>query len=366
MELFIFLIIIAFLTVMQAATPFLLKQTVAFGVTIPEGNIDNKQVALYKRNYTATVLTIGILAIVAYLWVSSILTKEDLVLAGLALQFIVLGSSMILYFYFHLKLMALKKKEAWGKDLKQVTVTDLSMRSLDEMLPNYLFALPMIITLGLLAYTAIHYPALPEKIPTHWGPSGQPDAFSDKSPFSVIAMLLILLIMQAMFGMIHWSTKNAGIRLRAAKRQSTKIQQLSFRKYSSWLLFFVSILVTAMLGYFQMVTIHEELGNTAVLFILPIGFMILTLAATAFYSFKIGQGGSRIEVDLPEDAIEGLTDTDEDAHWKAGLFYVNRNDPSLFVEKRFGVGWSINFGQPLAYFIVFVPLVLILLISFLL
>jgi len=28
------------------------------------------------------------------------------------------------------------------------------------------------------------------------------------------------------------------------------------------------------------------------------------------------------------------------------LFYVNRDDPALFIEKRFGVGYTLNFGHP--------------------
>jgi uncharacterized membrane protein len=27
------------------------------------------------------------------------------------------------------------------------------------------------------------------------------------------------------------------------------------------------------------------------------------------------------------------------------MFYINPNDPALFVEKRFGVGYSVNFGN---------------------
>jgi len=45
-------------------------------------------------------------------------------------------------------------------------------------------------------------------------------------------------------------------------------------------------------------------------------------------------------------------------------FYFNKNDPSIFVEKRFGVGWTINFANPVGYLIVFVPLIIIIIISF--
>ncbi len=34
--------------------------------------------------------------------------------------------------------------------------------------------------------------------------------------------------------------------------------------------------------------------------------------------------------------------------WKYGAFYVNRDDPSMFVEKRFGLGYTINFANPKA------------------
>lgn len=39
---------------------------------------------------------------------------------------------------------------------------------------------------------------------------------------------------------------------------------------------------------------------------------------------------------------------DDDAQWKLGMFYVNKNDSSLFIEKRYGIGFTINFGNPLA------------------
>jgi uncharacterized membrane protein len=37
------------------------------------------------------------------------------------------------------------------------------------------------------------------------------------------------------------------------------------------------------------------------------------------------------------------------AHYKGGLFYVNPDDPRLWVEKRIGYGWTLNFARPAAY-----------------
>jgi uncharacterized membrane protein len=39
---------------------------------------------------------------------------------------------------------------------------------------------------------------------------------------------------------------------------------------------------------------------------------------------------------------------DDDRYWYGGLFYSNPDDPALFVEKRYGLGWTLNFGHPQA------------------
>ncbi|MFJ7934898.1 DUF1648 domain-containing protein [Sporosarcina sp. NPDC096371] len=368
MTLIIFLIIIAFIVVIQSATPFLLRKNIAFGVTIPEGHTDNPMVASYKKMYSSIILIIGILSLIGYaIWANgSTLSEEKIVLMGLAIQFGILFLNMALYLYFHAKTTHLKRINDWGADLKQVRIADLAVRTKDEMLPSYLYALPMLITIGLIVYTATQYGIMPDMIPTHWGPNGQPDAFSPKTPFSVIALPLILLVIQGMMLGTNVFTKRSGIRLNPAKGKTSQVQQLSFRKYTSWFLFMTSILITILMGFLHLTTIHEGLGNAAILFALPLGFLLIILLATAVYAFKIGQSGSRIDVSFEDDTVPGITAVDDDQYWKMGVFYVNKNDPSIFVEKRFGVGWTVNFGQPLGYLILIGPLVLILVITFLL
>jgi uncharacterized membrane protein len=33
------------------------------------------------------------------------------------------------------------------------------------------------------------------------------------------------------------------------------------------------------------------------------------------------------------------------------MFYVNPDDPAILVEKRFGIGYTLNFGRPAAWFV---------------
>jgi len=73
-------------------------------------------------------------------------------------------------------------------------------------------------------------------------------------------------------------------------------------------------------------------------------------------------GDSSEERDQPMTARGDAT---PDSAWKGGVFYYNPDDPALFVEKRYGLGWTLNFGHPQAKLILvgllLVPLVLSLL-----
>lgn len=39
-------------------------------------------------------------------------------------------------------------------------------------------------------------------------------------------------------------------------------------------------------------------------------------------------------------------------YWKLGIFYLNKEDKALFVQKRFGIGISFNFVNPITYVII--------------
>jgi uncharacterized membrane protein len=367
MTILISVIIIAFIGVLQAAIPYLLKNTIVFGVTIPSNQTNHSTLSSYKKYYSATIFSISLISLLGYLiyTFSNQLSDETIILTGVALQFAILFASMALYFYFHAKTSLLKREQKWGSDLKQVKITDLAVRSADEMLPWTIYLLPIFITIGLIIYTFTQYTNLPDLIPTHWGIDGQPDAFTVKTPFSVFATLLILLMMQGMILGINEMTKKSGIKINAVNKNRSRAQQLSFRKYTSWFLFVITLLMTVLFCFLQINMIHENIVNPALMLALSLGFFVTVLALTAIYAFKVGQGGSRLEVNVADEEVEGITNFDDDRFWKLGVIYVNKNDPSVFVEKRFGVGWTINLGRPTALLIIFLPLIIILTISLL-
>ncbi len=48
-------------------------------------------------------------------------------------------------------------------------------------------------------------------------------------------------------------------------------------------------------------------------------------------------------------ADRGRTDAifrDDERYWSGGILYNNPDDPAMFVPKRYGLGWTLNFGHP--------------------
>lgn len=362
MSLTIFLIIIVFMAGIQTAIPYLVKRTVVFGVTIPEQYLKDKTLSAFKRTYAILVSFISIIVLGIYVfWTLSSNPSEELtVLAGVIIEFGIIFISMSLYFYYHGKTIVFKKKYSITDNVKQVQITDLSVRAQDEMLPWYVYLLPVLISVGLFGYTILKYDVLPDRIPTHWGPTGKPDAFTAKNPLSAVSLPLTLLVLQLMFMGINIGTKKSGIKLSAANTNASRLRQLTLRKYSSWFLFIVSILLTMMFSFFHLTTIHPHLFIDKAMAAAPFTFLIVILLGTVIFAVKVGRADKQPVKEMEND----ISDIDEDSYWKGGLFYFNKKDPSIFVEKRFGVGWTINFANPIGYLFVVVPLLVILLLSF--
>ncbi|MBK3497362.1 DUF1648 domain-containing protein [Viridibacillus sp. YIM B01967] len=360
---FIFsLVMFGLIGLLQAFAPYWIKETIVFGVTVPDQKANHPVVKTSKRTYTLTILVILSITMLGYiLWgtISSV-NDEWLIFVGVVLQFILIGISMVLYFIMHNKITKLKKVEKWGAELKQVKVTDWSVRARDEMLPMSYFLLPVFVVVGLIIYTYVQYPLLPEKIPMHWGPNGQPDDFADKNRFSVIALPLILLTMQIMFVGIIELTRRSGIKISATRTEQSIRQQLGMRKYSSWFMFLMTMLITILFSFLQLMTIHSGLISEKVMLGMFLGFLFITIAGSIAFAVKLSSLGDARGNNY---SASGITDIDEDQYWIGGLIYFNRNDPSVFVEKRFGVGWTINMARPIAHVCIFGPILLIILIS---
>ncbi len=94
---------------------------------------------------------------------------------------------------------------------------------------------------------------------------------------------------------------------------------------------------------------------------LPPGLMTIFIisglvgsVALVAVALKSGQGGWRLRAATSASASgqhAPAGDHTPDDCWKGGVIYYNPADPAMWVEKRFGIGWTVNFGNPGAWFV---------------
>lgn len=85
----------------------------------------------------------------------------------------------------------------------------------------------------------------------------------------------------------------------------------------------------------------------------PFLLVVVGLVAVLFFILiRTGQGGANLARAETKPGIveqQPVGDQTPDRCWRAGMFYVNPNDPAVLVEKRFGIGYTLNFGRPAAW-----------------
>ena len=84
-------------------------------------------------------------------------------------------------------------------------------------------------------------------------------------------------------------------------------------------------------------------------------FVLLPLMLFGFgvnyWMFRVGQGGHRAVAPAARREVHG--DATPDHAWKVGgLYYVNPHDPAMWVENRFGLGYTLNFGNWRAWLLI--------------
>lgn len=357
----IFTVMYIIVLALQVFIPYLVRETVVFGVTVPEQNLKHPSLKRAKKRYTRIVGITGLLLLTIMLVTNGLVSFSELAQGILFVCFLyaMLMISMGLYWTNHKRILQLKKDEQWGMNLKQVRAVDLTARTRDEMLPWSFFVAPMGVTVFIIAFTGLHYERMPENIAVHWGPSGAADAWTEKTYFTAISLPIVMLMMQCMMWGIVDSIKRSAIKLSVNHKEESLESQLKTRKFASWLVMFFSYGLTIVLTVLQLSNIYPAMAEGGKLLPLFILFLVLVLGGTLVFVWKLREW----RLDYSGDVTSGMTDVDEDRYWKGGLLYINREDPSIFVEKRFGVGWTMNLGNPRGYIVIFLPLAILLLIS---
>lgn len=213
-------------------------------------------------------------------------------------------------------------------------VIEVELNAPEERLPGgwVVAILPILALAAVGVWASFHMDQIPRRMAVHWGFHG-PDRWVDATPAAVFGFLAVhastsLLLIGMAWGLLHASRRIAtsGPSAEAERR---------FRKRM--------VAMCIVMAYLMGVPV-------AVVLLMPsapdmtIWFLALT-AVIVFFTvtlFQLGQGGSRL---ASTTRTTPMGDRTSDVFWKLGVLYINPADPAILVEKRFGIGYTVNFGN---------------------
>ena len=233
------------------------------------------------------------------------------------------------------------------------------------VLPILAVGLGLVCGLYATGFAWNHYGQLPSVVPTHFGLRGRPDAWKPRSFATVMLLPIMTLVLGVGLGAIACLVGQAKRAVRYRDQGVSFEAQQRFRRIMANFLAIISLLVTGMMTVLSQssirVALREAPALSPVMMVLALFLVVFALGGTIFIAIKYGQGGSRLEQKVSDAPLtNGLADN---RLWILGVFYVNHDDPSFFVERRFGLGYTINFGNPKAVAVLFGFAGLILVIS---
>ena len=327
-----------------------------YGVSLNSDYFKKKEFKSLDEKFKI-LLTIGffvftlITLIIIYMFNAYITSSIVPILGFIMYQFIV-------FVYIHNQVKALKKELSLEiKDLelektKMILDTDF-LNQKNKIVKKYsiLCAIPLVITLLVCIYTASKYNSMPDIIPTHWGISGEPDAYSQKSFSTVFGVIF----MSILAGLIIYFSSILSLKARAKLNtdnvnESKKLHLDYLNKMSiAFLLLNLSLQLIFIESLISMV-------NSSNLNLFTMIFATTLLIVSSIYqTYLYYKSPSK-----SKNAVYSIEDKDD--NWLFGSIYNNPNDPSLFVQKRFGVGWTVNIGTTKGKLIFLSPFVLIIVV----
>lgn len=213
---------------------------------------------------------------------------------------------------------------------------------------SIILIIPTVVLTLVGAYILSQYSSIPDVIPTHWGFTGEADAFSDKSFTSVLTQVGMMIGLGIIIYISAISSLKSRAKLSVDKFDESKKTNLYY--LSKFGISFVIVSIGTHIMFIDILLATLTGGNVNPNILWPSTIIIIIAALYQTYIYYKSPNKSKSAVYSVDD---------DDSMWILGCIYNNPNDPSLFVQKRFGVGWSINIGTTLGKLFFALPFIII-------
>jgi uncharacterized membrane protein len=201
---------------------------------------------------------------------------------------------------------------------------------------------PLAILAVVALYLSMRWAEIPDRFPVHWGATGMPNGYSTRTPMGVYVPLLLAAAIVIMTSLLAYAISHLARRVPV---EGEPVTVGDFPHRIAVFLLGVEYFIAAM---FSLVGLLPLTGGSGVT---PIVILTAALLVSAVFL------GRWISHGRAHSTLAAGDGTPDDC-WKLGLFYFNPDDAALFVEKRIGIGYTINFARPAAWVVMALLLLL--------
>jgi len=340
-------IFVVLIGALMIAMPAITPKTTPLGVSVPlqraEEPVVRRAVARFRRGVVvAAVVTVAVtagLAAIDPVWAIVVPTLLMVVLTGAA------------YVLTRRSIQRVKADEGWFDEVPvRLTGSIVPPEQSTAGVPLGWYLGSVVVLAITVAVGVARYAELPDPMPIHWDAAGQVDGFAPKSVWSVFGPLMIgggmivLFYAMSLLARRSPSRRMSGMAPEESRRHAAVTQHLLLAALGQLLLLVTLLMsVLSLLAWFPSVQAAMPLAMVL--------FLFLTALVLAGLVMRYVRAGHRVKEPAPAGTTAAAAQPrpdapDDDRYWKAGLFYVNRNDPAVLVPKRFGIGWTVNLGHP--------------------
>lgn len=348
------LVIQIFVAALMLVMPSISRQTLPLGVSIPQERVGDPAVAAALRRYRGGVIVATVLMLIATLLLATVAP----VVAVIAPLFILLALSYASYWLARTRIRRAKQEGDWYQGVPvrlSATLTTTSTRP-QVSTPIGWYIAGVLVLAAIAAVGVSVYDSLPTTLVIHWNAAGVADGFAPKSIWSAFGSVMLGIGLLVFLYVVARLTTRIAMRRVAeyTDEQQAGMQQL-MQSLLGQIALVLSLIIgaTSMQGWFG----QDESGWTFALSVLS---TVLIFGLLGVYLVRQRRLSRSIAANASGAYGAEHADTpDDDRYWKAGSFYVNRNDPALWVPKRFGIGWTVNLGHPAGIAILVIPVVIV-------
>lgn len=326
----------ALVLVIALILPSINSSTVPFGVRVPAQHADDVTIHRQTRVYRWRVLVGGIVVVGVGAAIYGV-TGETLLLPLSVL--VVVGLWYGCFWLANHEIRTAKAAGGWYEGLRQGIAVDTGLRTDPPRFPWLWLAPSLAIILATVVTGVIAYPSLPATLVVHYGARGVPNRVAAKSVGTVFSLVFVQIGVTALL---------TGVAAAIVSRSRPDIDPAHPVSSARWHRRYMELGAKALLGLVAMIDLGM-LGSSLLMWTgtvtawAPLVVVLPILAAVVVAVVVLARNNRARDEGEPDT---GLTHRDDDKYWRGGLFYINREDHALLVPRRYGIGWTLNFGNP--------------------